>query len=888
MNKEIIKKENNISEKINLELSNQNSDIKSILSSIFKSKKKRKDFFNKLNKSKIEFILSFLHISDIQTIKLLARKFNKVLKRNDFNLLRLIGNHSYGLFNTLDFLNDPNNNYTIKTIRSNNYPMIVADIIKDHNILVVSPSGYKDEISYWNLNNKLYVDNINIGNILNDINIEEITLNLLSNNDNLKYYVNTIKYMSQSNMLVVGFDKGLIVGYKYNDFKQTFICKWKSILSDEENTLKFMDYLESKDILITIESITSIKVNFLKTWSSNGIINKKAIYLDEVFTAITSFEQTIDNIVTQIIAIGTENGNVLLLKYDDIDNEFNHLIIYKKLKVPVTEVDKILYLKSIKILVVCFRLIGIYIYNMNPLDINNYCDFINRYINGYHIDEVNDIILLKEENTNGLLNSNTVINNSYIATCSTDRQIICWSINNSDYNIVKLINYNHSKPLYKIFFNKNIKELIGLGADKTALALTINDQYTQVERVNFINGHSSAISCYQLDFLNKKLITSSTDKTIKIWNYDNLALEKTILINEYADNFILLFDRYNTIVKLDTKGIQFIRETPTNNSCIKINTIEEAKESTLNATKKSILKPKCILNFMDGISFAVGYEDNTIIVYYYVLNKEENSYIVNKKHTLKCSPEGIQNSIHIQDVSNLKESISKDCLSSYVKNEDNCETINFENNEKLIGFEIDDILTNIAMSNINKQDYLRYFSKIEKDSKSIKEGKISKLLLIHYNKKRKYLFVGSSTGGFAIFNLKQFNCVYYNELPDKSCEIIDICPFEISNECWRIGLLTKQGDLYKINLTQDYCFKKVQDRSKISSIDRLNNKYYILGYIEFNRVEVMNSENDCEQVINVSHKNPKPLIYLRDSNRILSYSGSASTSYCFDLIQFNF
>ena len=772
--------------------------MNSILSLVFGNKKIRKSF-KKLNSNLLQEVITYLHISDMQNVKLISSLFIKSLRKFDYRLLRLVGDYSYGLFRSTDFENDPSDHCRIKNIRSNKQPVFYFEYAKDLDLFIISPGPYLSEMTFWSYSNRIYKGDIPINNILS-------ANDLTTFNYDTNCYVSAIKYMSISKILVVGFDKGYLVGYSFNQSKNAFTIDWKVNFS-EGDTLSQITYLENRDQLITLEK-DKYQVNYIKTWSNKGKLLKKAIHTDEEITCLYIFNYIYNNLTKTVLSLGSENGALYFLFYDNLDDNFNHLTLTNSMKGPITEVDKVLFIPESNYILVAYRLVGIYIWHFNDVHSLSYGLF-RRYIDCCHFD---------------IITGMCYIGSSLFATSSLDRDLIIWDMNED----VPLQRFTHSSSIYDMKYSVENNELITSCYDKNIRILALSKDQRSIVNIDIMNGHSALIKCYQIDFVNKRLITASTDRIIKIWNYSDLSLEKTIeLGKEFCDSFILLFDASNTIVKIETKkNIKLIRES---SSSLKYEVIQTIQEDDV---------ARIICNLMDGMTFAVGLDNGTISIYYYTINT--NGEIIIKKNK------------------SLSQTSSEIMINTTEK-------------------EVEQKLINMTIQNKEDGKYRLFGEKT----------KISKLQMITYKRKRKYLLVGGSNGSFSIFCLKTFKKVYYNELPEKSGEIVDICPLMINENDWKFGILTNNGDLWTINVFEQAFPRKMYDKSPISSIERLNDLYYIVGYSDMNRLEVLDSSTgNYIQSLYVTHKGPKPIIYLKDGSRILVFSGSATTGYCFDLIEY--
>lgn len=782
---------------------NMNS-ITDILMKIFGCKKNKRGF-RKLSYNLIEEIVSFLHISDVSNVKYISKQLLRAFKKYDYKLFRLVGDYSYGLFKALDFENHPTDHFHIKQLKSNKQPVFFFEYAKEIDMLIISPGPYLPELTYWSYSNKIYKGEIKLNNILN---IED----LIQYSNDTSCYISSIKWMSKSNILVIGIDKGYIIGYEYKPDKNSFDLIWKRKFNNEDS-LSFIDYVESKDHLITLEK-DQVKVNYIKTWSNKGKLMKKSIHTEEELTCLSVFDIIKNNSLITYSAFGSCNGKIYFINYENIEDNFNHISYSDYIKGPITEVDCLVYVSNLKLLIVAYRLVGIYIWIIDDISLSfGSYPLLKRYVDLCHFDIITSIVYITD---------------SIFCTSSLDRDIIIWDINKD----IPLKKFTHPSSIYNMKYSEVSKQILTSCYDKNLRIISLSDNGQSIKQVEVMNGHVSMIKCFQIDLVNSRLITASTDNIIKVWNYKDMSLLKTIDLGkkEFCDGMILIFDSLNTIIKVDLKKqIKVIRENPEEMSIDVILTIPEDDIA------------RVILNLMDGMSFAVGLDNGSISIYYYKYDQHGNVKVNKKKTLLQISKFTIEN------------------IDYY--------------------FEIEKILINNTLTNDSEGKFkYSYTGKV----------KITKLSLINYKQKRKYLLCGSNNGIFSIFSLKTYEKIYYYEFPEKSGEITDICLLKINSDSFNIAFLINNGDLWIFNLLDDLQAKRLYDKSPISSIERLSDDYFVVGYMDMNRLEILDINGGYIQSITISNKSPKPLIYLKDGSSILAFNGSSSVGYCFDLIEFYF
>ena len=65
--------------------------------------------------------------------------------------------------------------------------------------------------------------------------------------------------------------------------------------------------------------------------------------------------------------------------------------------------------------------------------------------------------------------------------------------------------------------------------------------------------HNKEVTGFGIDLLNKQLVSSSLDKTIKIWDFYRRELQKTVITPHPCDN--LVYNRSNDLVALSSTDL---------------------------------------------------------------------------------------------------------------------------------------------------------------------------------------------------------------------------------------------------------------------------------------------------------------------------------------------
>ena len=213
-----------------------------------------------------------------------------------------------------------------------------------------------------------------------------------------------------------------------------------------------------------------------------------------------------------------------------------------------------------------------------------------------------------------IIESITLINENLFATCGKDRKICIWELHNNSNtstsnDILTLVDSftKHQSDIYEIVYSKEQHALISGSFDKS-VGMFYLDANGKCKRHVKITGHSSNIKVAKIDFVNNILITSGMDNALHFWDLNtmNIIISIDLIHNhkkEFFDDFIILCDDLNSIVKIDkTKTLKFF------NPQTEMFYIELQLPNPIYS----------ILNLYDGISFAVGLNNGTIHMYKYL------------------------------------------------------------------------------------------------------------------------------------------------------------------------------------------------------------------------------------------------------------------------------
>ena len=291
----------------------------------------------------------------------------------------------------------------------------------------------------------------------------------------------------------------------------------------QDGDLKFFDELKVSEN--EIKEITE-KINKIK----NKIKNDELIY-QKILNKINSQNEK-DEIKANFIK--NQENNQILIKI--IDNYFNNFFLRNKS-------DKLNLEILLSFAIISKSLIIGNQYDENKYEKNNYINYLNKNVivkplDLFNFEEINKYKTY-EENENNYNNNNN--NNEYTYLCINNQEEIS---SLGDYSRIKLISNDNNNLVSEIILLHDLRYAIAI--DKIVDIVDSNTFNIDIT----LKGHSKpVVSMIQLKENAHRLVTSSLDKTIKIWRIEgkvfqnegtlNMHTEKIFKIIQFQNDFIV-------------------------------------------------------------------------------------------------------------------------------------------------------------------------------------------------------------------------------------------------------------------------------------------------------------------------------------------------------------
>jgi WD40 repeat protein len=533
-------------------------------------------------------ILMFLNLSNIRVVMFVCRRFRKHLLKEDEKELRKLGNLTYGIDQYKDFDADPLEDIKLKTIKSNIYPVAILLLVNDLDIIISSPGTIEQGLIIWRQSTGIYEAEIRYKDESGERGF--VSVMTICNYEN-NYYL-AVAYIDGD---VYVYNLKTLLNQE-NKRRVTDVI-WKKTVGVNERELKKISYVKSRGQLLTCEISCDVNLNVLKFFEiSSGVLIKTATLSNVIITSLKLFDFYEDSGHKTHLTMGLSDGKIALKSLNQLEQEANYTEIIPNyyLYGHEGEVTDLLYLETEKKDLLISSSNDLYIFFWDTRK-----KIATRITDSLHDSEIINLCILDE---------------NVFATCSKDRKVMLWSC--EDCSHLKTLD-THKSTIYGIDFNPFTRRLYSASYDKNIHCTEISEKL-DINKKGVINGHLSAVTSARLDYVSGIFITSSTDKSLKIWDFKEMALKKTIEFrNENFDDFILLHDDFNTLVKVDlTKKIK----------CI--NTKTEKVYETFEEKSPA----RCLLNLYDAVSFLVGLSNSEIAYYNYFQAKDKN--IFKRKKTL--------------------------------------------------------------------------------------------------------------------------------------------------------------------------------------------------------------------------------------------------------------
>ena len=661
-----------------------------------KNNKNEIHFFEKIRTNYlIQLILSFLSISDAKKSVLINKRFKKILLDDNQQLLKEIGELTYG-FDKFQTFNSNNN---LSKYKIDSFPFFQLPILKMlqvNNLIIVSPETFENGIFIYSLENFRMIHKI-------------YHRDLYGNNT----FLYAMSYSKEKDNFIFSFSDLTLSNYSNH-----FYLNW-NIKIGVEKPINFISCIN--DYIFTCESHEKIGLNFIKEYNINNgnHINTFVLKFLSIFN-MKIFEISKLEIKYLSNEIKEKEPFLVFSLYDYTNlNENTNFYFDLKSKSTRLSLSSISNLNNLKY---SYDILNKSNYEIIKFDVNFFGhnaiikDYIyiesknfiisvgvDLYIFIWDIINKNAKIFIDSLHTD-IIYSLSNINDNLFCTCGKDRKIFIYSINSillNDNNNYSEINCNHTSDIYNIFSYNNI--IISGSFDKTMKLFYMSNDYKKVENKIILTGHYSSITVCKFDYVHNILLTIGLDNIINIWKIKKETNEFQIIKSieffiekgkkEFIDDAIILFDENLTFVKID------------NSKEIKFYSLKDGKNYQSIKTNSII---RSIMDIYDGIHFICGLSNGKINLYSYK-NIGNIKEINLKRELLHCEEE--KNNLKIK-------------LLTY-----------FVYQDKIFASGANDGSVNIFFLNNKKKIYI----KTKYDKKEI-----SNIINLKYNKEKSILLIGIS------------------------------------------------------------------------------------------------------------------------------------------------
>lgn len=585
-------------------------------------------FFQKIHQSEILFyIFKYLSISNAQILLYINKRFRNLLLKNEQQYLREIGYLTYGHNKIIPFPSIDPKNMTISSsyisFKSNIVPITLMCFAENLDCAIISPGTFENGIFFWNIKTGVYIDSI-----------------MYKDEQGKDAFVYNMLYIENNESLIVGYSNGNLVSFNIQNF--SFEINWDEKIGLKKPISK-ITYNQISNTIYALEVNEDISINFIKEINpTNGrilkssviknclVINMKIFEMKHILTReeeikviqnIINNKEKENNKITSNLPI--EDYLVLSL-YESRPGEkieiFNYSIKDTKLSIKtVSEIegDFAEIIPEVN-LYGHTSMIKNFVYNNH----HNYIISVgvDLYIIFWDLVKKNAKFIFDSCHED-IIYSITIINEDLFCTCGKDRAIFIWSIEEILTTKKKKIYQDkiqkNQSDIYEIHYSKKNNCIIAGSFDKTLQIHKLNKKQNKVVSSIKISGHTSTITSAKFDFVKMRLITASLDNSLIFWDLKRMSIIKSIDFKQkqFFDDFILLFDDYDSILKIDnTKKVQFFNPGK-----------EEFYYSIIETSPV-----RAILNSYDGVSFLLGLSNGDISVYSYFFDNKRNKYIKSK------------------------------------------------------------------------------------------------------------------------------------------------------------------------------------------------------------------------------------------------------------------
>ena len=442
-----------------------------------------------------------------------------------------------------------------------------AIYISNGNLLATTAKTYGYGIKIWNLT----------------IGIQEREITVPPGTENL--FVSALTYSENLNTLYIAYEHGRLGSYNLTKNKFFYF----EVVSKFDN-LSCIAFSSENNTLIVVEKEEDSSLNYITTFDGKSFEKQATCYFSgDIITCLSVFYSS--EYKKDILAIGTQEGKIVLKDVSKLDKNNKELSFdYPLLHEHVDQIRTLAYNPKTNHLVSGGNDCGVVLWNLNTYETSFQ----------YSMEDTVHCV--------------TFISEAIIAVSGSERAISFLNIENAEEEQLIHRLELHTREVNFLQYNKGT--LLSASYDKDVILtdLKIEENTVFVIDSKIINGHTAGVKATQLDYAHGRLVTIGTDKSIRIWDIHNMRLEKSLKFSdkkEYFDDFILLNDDLDTLIKVDsTKNIKFYSLK------LKkwVHTITESSQA------------RCIINLFDGMSFLVGFADSRIGFYKYRVGTDSNEY----------------------------------------------------------------------------------------------------------------------------------------------------------------------------------------------------------------------------------------------------------------------
>lgn len=153
------------------------------------------------------------------------------------------------------------------------------------------------------------------------------------------------------------------------------------------------------------------------------------------------------------------------------------------------------------------------------------------------------------------ITSLSLLSTGNVASVSIDNAIKIWEISTTNYRCVFTINKAHQEKINKVISISS--ERLASCSDDATIKLWYNNPSKKFKMINSLHGHINHVT--SIIEVNEKLISSSLDYNIKLWNTETFQCERNISIGtQCCDSNVFSLVNENTLVVIADTQIGII------------------------------------------------------------------------------------------------------------------------------------------------------------------------------------------------------------------------------------------------------------------------------------------------------------------------------------------